>query len=203
MNHFIETVTEYYNQIYDIPLLYSLIVAVVLPFLVIAVGYLISLIGEAFGALFGMITAPVVSYAIINYVFFPGVMIHELAHASLAVLTGAKVTEVALFKKDGDSLGHVNFRNRGNILVVALQDIFISSAPMFVGAAVVYGCVHWIMILPHSLLWLKIILGYLGVAMFFHMTMSVPDIKVYIKGVPLFIVIIFIVTVILRLTGVI
>ncbi len=197
----INTIVEYYNKIYDIPLLYAAVVAILLPFLVIAVGYVIQIIGEALASIVGMVLAPDIAGALVNYVFFPGVIIHEMAHAFLAVITGAKITEVALFKKMDDSLGHVNFKNRGNIILVAIQNIFISSAPMFVGAVVVYGCFYWISILGKSLLWLKIILGYVGVSMFFHMTMSPADIKVYVKGIPLFIVIVFVITVILRLTG--
>ena len=151
----------------------------------------------------GMITAPVVAQGIVNYVMFPGVMIHELAHAFFAVITGAKITEVALFKVEDGALGHVNFKNRGNVIVVALQNIFISSAPMFVGAAVVVGCGIWLSVLPAGYIWLKIIIWYLMISMFFHMTMSPADISVYIKGVPLFIVILFVVFLPIRLLGVI
>ena len=198
-----ETIMEYYTKIYDIPVLYCLIIAVLIPFLVIVIGYFINLIGEAFAAIMGMITAPVVAQGIVNYVMFPGVMIHELAHAFFAVITGAKITEVALFKVEDGALGHVNFKNRGNVIVVALQNIFISSAPMFVGATVVVGCGIWLSVLPAGYIWLKIIIWYLMISMFFHMTMSPADISVYIKGVPLFIVILFVVFLPIRLLGVI
>ncbi len=194
---------EFFNKIYDIPLLYCAIIAVVLPFAVIAVGYLIELVGEAFITILGMIFSPSIACGIANYIFIPGVMLHELSHAFVALITGAKVTEIALFKKDGDSLGHVNFINRGNAVAVAIQNIFISSAPMYIGALIVFGCFFWIGLLPASLIWLKIILGYIGVSMFFHMTMSKADIKVYIKGVPLFIVLIFIIAVVFRLSDIV
>ena len=203
MDNFTNKVAEIYTKIHDIPILYCIIIAVLLPFIVIAVGYVISLIGEAIGVIVGIYLDPVVANAIINYAFFPGVMIHEMSHATLAILTGAKITEIALFKKEEDSLGHVNFKNRGNPVVVALQNIFTSSAPMFVGGAVVYGCFSWIGLLPAGLLWLKILLGYIGVSMFFHMTMSPADIKVYVRGIPFSIAIIFIIAVVLRLTNVI
>ena len=196
-------IIEYYNMIHDIPLLYCALVAVLVPFLVIAVGYFIHLVGEAFAQIISYALAPVVSQAIVNYVMFPGVMIHELAHAFFAVITGAEITEVALFKVEDGSLGHVNFKNRGNILLVALQNIFVSSAPMFVGGAVVVGCGFWLSILPAGYIWLKIIIWYLMISMFFHMTMSTADIRVYVKGIPLFIVILFLIAVPLRLAGVI
>ena len=200
---FLSFLVEQYNKVHDIPLLYCVIVAVLIPFIVIAVGFFIQLVGEALGQIVGMALAPVVAQGLINYVFFPGVMIHELAHAFFAVITGAKVTEIALFKVEDGALGHVNFKNRGNILLVSLQNVFISSAPMFVGAAVVIGCGLWLSVLPAGYIWLKILIWYLMISMFFHMTMSSADIKVYIKGVPLFIVILFLIAVPLRLTGVI
>ena len=196
-------IIEYYNMIHSVPLLFCALVAVLIPFLVIVIGYFINLIGEAFAQIVGMALAPVVAQGIVNYVMFPGVMIHELAHAFFAVITGAKITEVALFKVQDGSLGHVNFRNRGNIIIVALQNIFISSAPMFVGAAVVIGCGLWLSVLPAGYIWLKILIWYLMVSMFFHMTMSSADIKVYIRGVPLFIIFLFLIAVPLRLTNVI
>lgn len=202
MKEFLGQVVEYYNKIHDIPALYALIIAVLLPFVIIAVGFFIQLIGDALASGLSMMFAPQVASGLVNYVFFPGVVIHEMAHAFLAVITGAKITEVALFKHVDDSLGHVNFRNRGNIIVVALQNIFISSAPMFIGAVVVWGCFYWIHVLGHTLLWLRILLGYIGVSMFFHMTMSPADIKVYVKGIPLFIVIVFVVVFPLRYFGV-
>ncbi len=203
MSHLVEVITEYYNKIHDIPILYCAILAVVIPFLVIVVGYIINLIGEAFATIIGMALAPVVAQAIVNYVMFPGVMIHELSHAFLAVITGAEITEVALFKVEDGALGHVNFKNRGNIILRSLQNIFVSSAPMFIGAAVVIGCGFWLSVLPVGYIWLKIIIWYLMISMFFHMTMSPADISVYIKGVPLFIVILFVIAVPLRLCGVI
>ncbi|MCR5586657.1 MAG: hypothetical protein K6F77_03905 [Lachnospiraceae bacterium] len=196
-------VVELYNKIYSIPPLFALFVAIVLPFAIIVVGYLISLFSEALATIIGMALAPQVAQALVNYVFFPGVMLHESAHAFLAIITGAKVKEIALFKREGNSLGHVNFENRGNVFLVAIQNIFISSAPMFIGAAVLVGCYNGIKLLPESYLWLKIIIGYIGVSMFFHMTMSSADIRVYVKGIPLFMVIVFVITLGLRFFNII
>ncbi len=198
-----DVVVKYFNIVHEIPLLYCVLVAVLVPFVVIAVGYFINLIGEALAQIVGMAFAPVIAQGLVNYVFFPGVMIHELAHAFLAIITGAEITEVALFKVEDGSLGHVNFKNRGNAVVVALQNIFISSAPMFVGAAVVIGCGLWLSVLPAGYIWLKVLIWYLMISMFFHMTMSGADIKVYVRGIPLFTVILFIIAVPLRFLNVI
>ena len=198
-----DSIIEVYNKIHSIPLLFAFAVAILLPFAIIVVGYMIQLLGEAIATLFGIVVDPWLAHGLINYLTIPGVVLHELSHAFFAYVTGAKVIEVAPFKKDQNSLGHVYFRNRGNKLVVALQNIFISSAPLLIGTIVVYGCYCALFVLPASLLWLKIVVAYIGVSMFFHMTMSVADIKVYVKGIPLFMCIIFILAVILRLTNVI
>ena len=199
-------ITEIYTKIHDIPVLYCAILAVAIPFIIIAVGYLIGLFGEALATIVGMALAPQVAMAMVNYLFMPGVVIHEMAHAFMALITGAKITEIALFKKQDDSLGHVNFRNRGNALAVMIQNILVSSAPMYIGALVVYGAFYWMINIPGGTWYLitaKVLLGYLGVSMFFHMTMSGADIRIYMKGVPLLIPVLFIIAIPLRLTGVI
>ncbi len=191
---------------HDNPALFSIIVAVIFPFLVIALGFFIRLFGEALMTIVGMALAPVVAQAIVNYVFFPGVIIHEMAHAFVAIITGAEITEVALFKKEGDSLGHVNFKPRGNKVLVAIQSIFISSAPMYIGAAVIWGCFNWLTILPTGgvvFIIIRILIWYLMISMFYHMTMSNADIKVYVKGIPIFIIIMFVIVLAYRMAGII
>ena len=194
---------DVYNKIHSIPVLFSVVVAVLLPFAIIIVGFFIQLVGEAIATLLGIVVDPWLAHGLINYLTIPGVVLHELSHAFFAYVTGAKVIEVAPFKKDENSLGHLYFRNKGNKLVVSLQNIFISCAPLLIGSVVVYGCYCALFVLPSSLLWLKIIIAYIGISMFFHMTMSTADIKVYVRGIPLFMCIILIITVILRLTNVI
>lgn len=193
-----EDLKKIWEIIYGNPFVFAAFVAVVLPFAVILVGYAINLFGEAFATLVSFFVDPWLVYVIVNYLFFPGVMLHELAHALFAVLTGAKVTELALFKREGETLGHVNASMRGNMFMVSIQRIFISSAPMFVGTGVVLLCRYLILTLTIPL-WGKILIGYIGVAMFFHMTMSVEDIKIYVKGIPIFMGIVFVVSLIVKL----
>ena len=193
-----EDLKKIWEIIYGNPFVFAAFVSVVLPFAVILAGYAINLFGEAFATLVSFFVDPWLVYVIVNYLFFPGVMLHELAHALFAVLTGAKVTELALFKREGDTLGHVNASMRGNMFMIAIQRIFISSAPMFVGTGVVLLCRYLILTLTIPL-WGKILIGYIGVAMFFHMTMSVEDIKIYVKGIPIFMCIVFVVSLIVKL----
>ena len=194
------TTSELIKTVYENQFLFAAVVALLLPFVVILVGFIINYLGYAIAFLVGLFIDPRIVFNIINYLFFPGVMLHELSHAFMAIITGAKVTEVALFKREEDSLGHVAFINRGNLFLVSLQNIFASAAPMFCGAAICYGCYYGVTHL--AILWLRILLGYIGVSMFFHMTMSIQDIKIYIKGVPIFMGLIFIITLGLRFFGV-
>ena len=196
----IMTFDELVKYIYENTLLFPAVVAILLPFAVILAGLIINYLGYAIAFLVSLFIDPVIVFNMINYLFFPGVMLHELSHAFMAFITGAEVTEVALFKREEGSLGHVMFRNRGNIFLVSLQNIFASAAPMFCGAAVVFGCYFGITHI--TILWLRILLGYIGVSMFFHMTMSIEDIKIYVKGIPIFMGLIFIVCLLLRLFGV-
>lgn len=194
------TFTELVKYIYGNNLLFAAVVALLLPFVVIVAGFLIDHLSDALAFLVSLFIDPIIVYNIINYLFFPGVMLHEMSHALLAFLTGAKITDVALFKREEGSLGHVSFRNRGNIFLVSLQNIFASAAPMFCGAGIVYACYFGVTHI--TILWLRILLGYIGVSMFFHMTMSVEDIKIYVRGIPIFMGLLFIVTLALRLFGV-
>ena len=195
------TFTEICKDIYSNNILFAAVVAVLFPFAIIALGLFLNALRDALGVIVSFVTDPLIVYGAINYVFFPGVMLHELSHALFAFITGAEITEIALFKKEGESLGHVSFKNRGNLFLVALQNTFASSAPMFCGAAIVWGCYYGITHI--SILWIRILLGYIGVSMFCHMTMSVEDIKVYVKGIPIFMGLLFILTLVLRLFGVI
>ena len=194
------TIDELVKYIYGNTFLFAAVVALLLPFVVILVGLIINYLGYAIAFLASLFIDPMIVMNMINYLFFPGVMLHELSHAFLAFITGAEVTEVALFKREEESLGHVSFRNRGNLFLVSLQNVFASAAPMFCGGAIVFGCYYGVTHI--TILWLRILLGYLGVSMFFHMTMSVQDIKIYIKGVPIFMGLIFIVCLLLKLFGV-
>ena len=54
-------ITEYYNFIHDIPVLYALVLAVVIPFLIIAVGYFINLIAT----MIAVLAAVVVYFAVL------------------------------------------------------------------------------------------------------------------------------------------
>ncbi|MEI6144664.1 MAG: hypothetical protein WCP91_03655 [Candidatus Berkelbacteria bacterium] len=62
----------------------------------------------------------------------PGVIIHELAHGFACLFTGAKVSEMALFEKDG---GHVK-HTRPKVPIIG--PVIISLAPLIAGIVIIY-----------------------------------------------------------------
>ena len=193
---------ESLTQLYTNPFLFSAVLAVILPFVILILGAILEAVAGGFQYVLGNILhSHKLAFGIVNYLFFPGVMIHECAHALLALLTGAKVEEVALFRKQGNSLGHVTYRNRGNAFLVMLQNVFISSAPMYVGAVVLLVIRFVLGNDPEMVLWGRSLLYYLGISVFCHMTMSTADIKIYLRGVPLLIPILFVLILGFRLSG--
>ena len=191
------------NTIHDNLFLYSLALAVAVPVLIIVVGYALNLLQIGIAELLALFLDPWWVEMIVNTVFFPGVMLHELSHALMALITGAKLTEVKLFKKEGRSLGHIAFRPRGTKIMISIQEVFISSAPMYFGAMIVFASFKLMLLISWSAWLLKIFMGYIMASMFFHMTMSRQDIKVFVKGVPIVMLLVFTESLLLNLFGVI
>ncbi|MBR0132782.1 MAG: M50 family metallopeptidase [Lachnospiraceae bacterium] len=191
------------NSIHENMFLYSLALAVLVPVLVIVVGYAINLLQLGLAELLALFLDPWWVEIIVNYLFFPGVMLHELSHAFMALITGARLTEVKLFKKEGKSLGHIAFNPRGSKIMISIQEVFISSAPMYFGAMIVFAAFKLVLLIPWSAWLLKIFAGYIGVSMFFHMTMSTQDVKVFVKGIPIIMILVFAESLLLNLFGVI
>ena len=73
---------------------------------------------------------------IMNGLTFVGTIHHELSHALYALITGAKVTNVEVFKPKDDRLGCVEFIPRGNWFTKALQMTLSGIAPAGRNAAV-------------------------------------------------------------------
>lgn len=67
-----------------------------------------------------------------RYFLAPGVIIHELSHAFICFFTGAKVTQLSVFDKEG---GHVK-HSRSKIPVIG--PVLISTAPLIVGIVIIY-----------------------------------------------------------------
>ncbi len=62
----------------------------------------------------------------------PGVILHELSHALFCLITGAKITKISFFEKDGGSVEHTESK------LPILGSILISSAPFFIGLIAIF-----------------------------------------------------------------
>lgn len=133
-----------------------------------------------------------------NWISFVGVIHHELSHALFAIITGAKVTKIELFKPNGYSLGSVSFIPRGNLMMRSIQNSVSAVGPVLLGCITEY--VIYKFILPNTRVgWQKGIILYLMISIFLHMTMSLPDIKCWLKGVPVCFIITFILVIIFKI----
>lgn len=123
---------------------------------------------------------------IINKVTFLGVIHHELAHAIIFFLTGAKVVKMQLFTLNSRSghLGQVQVIHRGSWLLRNIQRTLGAVAPVFLGIANVAMILS--IVRNYDLYgWLDTFLYYLALSIFIHMDLSKEDVKVALKGLPI------------------
>ncbi|MFA4996215.1 MAG: M50 family metallopeptidase [Patescibacteria group bacterium] len=62
----------------------------------------------------------------------PGVIVHEFSHALMCLVTGAKISKMSLFDKEGGKVEHTSPK------IPIIGQIVISLAPIFFGAVVIY-----------------------------------------------------------------
>lgn len=132
-----------------------------------------------------------------NWLTFIGTIHHELSHALLLWVTGAKITKLELFRPRGDRLGQVAYVNRGNFILRSIQNTLSAIAP------VILGCISEYM-LYNILINCKSIIGvilviYVMVSILMHMTMSKQDLKSAIKGLPVCFILLVTITYITKL----
>lgn len=150
--------------------------------------FIIKIIANVFGVKFALIFA--------NYITFIGTIHHELAHAIVAFLTGAKLTEVHLFKPTNGSLGQVRYIARGNMFVQGIQNTMSAIAPVFLGICTEIILSRILMNYCTNLV-SYVVLLYIIISILLHMNMSQADVKVALKGVPACFIITFILLIIL------
>lgn len=173
---------------YLIPLYQALCV----PCVIFLVGYAVELIGKLLGTLFAKVFGEKTAFFIMNRLTFAGTVHHELAHALFAFISGAKVTKVELFRVRGTQLGCVEFCPRGNVFTKAVQISLASIAPVICGGMSL--CIGgWIWIRYCTQIWHYVLNGYLMVSIFIHMNMSRQDIKNALKGMPLTLVVCYVI----------
>jgi len=157
---------------------------------IICIGLFIHFIQFLINLLFSKLIGQDATYIFLNKITFIGVIHHELSHALLAFITGAKVVKVKLFKYDEEngSLGQVVFYPRGPFLLRCIQDLFSSIAPTLCGGISIFCLVHFI---TYNAIWKYIIFGILIFCIFIHMDMSTQDLKIAAKGIPILIITLF------------
>lgn len=168
----------------------SLVLTLGVVFFVIVVGFFMSLV-ERFQF---WLLAKVFNWSFAcffhNRLTFPGLVMHECAHAAFAMVTGSRVTEISVFDDDPGYIGHIRHEPRGPRALQAVQRTMCSCAPVIVGLALGVFMLKWILFgdLP---LWGKGILCYLEICVLNHISMSDVDLSHYVKNVWIFILPIF------------
>ena len=176
-------------------LICSLALIALFPVLGACVNFILSFILKS---ILGIIDKRGMAYMIfVNYLTIPGVIHHELSHALFAFLSGAKITEINIYRVSFDSLGSVSYSPRGPLLLRGLQCSLSSMAPVFTGLISEYFLIRLIINgrLPVLLLFL---VAYLIIAIGIHMDMSSQDILVYLKGCPCVFIILFIILLLVK-----
>lgn len=144
-------------------------------------------------------------YILDNYIFFHGVVVHELSHMIAAIVTGAKIIKFDLFKVDREkhSLGSVQVRMSRNKFIAYIQSFFISTAPLYMSCIIAIflskillspwynGEVNILEMLNLPQFWLFIIII---VPILAHADLSPEDIKVGLPGLIFISIMLFIIS---------
>ncbi len=185
----------------DNPVVNALIETILVFIIILIAGFLINTINTVITTSLAVIIGTVPAFIIRNYLTYPGTVHHELSHALLALLTGAKVKKIVLFPK-GNALGSVELETRGNIFFRSLQLSLSAIAPVFLGAVSLF--LMWRFLLPdlHKL-WQYILFWYFFISILFHMSMSGADYLNFFKGMLPTGLLIFLLFLILRVFGIV
>lgn len=160
-----------------------LVTALLLTFAIPVAGFIIEQLVKVLYSITASFVGNEFTYFIFNRLTFIGVFHHELSHALLATLTGAKVTKIVFFHPDGDRLGYVEYITRGNIVMRSLQQTMASIAPVFCGALTSAG-IYCYLGTGTFAVWQMVLLWYALISIILHMTMSGQDFKVMWRGIP-------------------
>lgn len=172
-------------------LIESAVYAISGPVVLVVLGLLIHWIDLTLTGAIARITNSSIAFVFRNYLTYPGTVHHELAHALLAFITGARVLRINLIPH-GNRLGSVEFEPRGNIILRSIQLSLSAVAPVICGAASMFMMLY--LILPKcSLAWHYVLFIYIFVSIFFHMTMSTQDTRNFLKGFPVCMLILFVI----------
>lgn len=159
----------------------------------ISLGFMVQLIASILVNILGVS----ITNFLLTKLTFIGVIHHELSHAFVAFITGAKVKKIELFTMfHKDRLGSVQFVPRGPFLLQSIQVVLTSIAPMIFGLISLYYLSN---VEIGSNIWLFIFVWYFRLSILIHTTMSTQDIKICFKGLP---VVIFLLIVFFTVSGI-
>lgn len=119
----------------------------------------------------------------INYLTFPGVILHELSHALLALMTGAEITHIRFFSRWQFSWLCIHPPTR-KLFTKSLQRGFSALAPAFCSLLWLYFLRRYLY--PYALdrPLMMFFFAYLCIAVILHASLSDADILVGLKGIP-------------------
>lgn len=169
-------------------LVQTLVIVLIIPILGLVIGQLQNIIAKVISRLLG----GKIAYIVINMLMFIGVVHHELSHALLALVTGAKIVSIELFHPQNGTLGKVKFIPRGNKIIQSVQLTLSAIAPVIIGCVSEYILITYVLASTESVV-IKCVVYYLIISILMHMTMSKQDIKNAIKGLPACSLLIFII----------
>lgn len=159
----------------------ALVTTLVVVSAVPVIGYTIDKIVMVIIKLLNKLLGSRITEFIVNKLTFIGTVHHELSHALLAILTGAKVIKVNAVKHEGDSLGSVSLVTRGPALLKSIQLSLTAVAPIICGAATSY-ILYIVLKTIEMEVYFKVLITYSLLSIIIHMRMSKADLKNYIKG---------------------
>ena len=148
--------------------------------IMLGLGCVVALVNWVISWVLAMIIGVIPTFLIMNFATYPGTVHHELSHALLIFLTGGKVEKICLVPSPA-TLGHVEFRTRGNIFFRSLQLSLSAVAPVLCG--LVTEALLFIYVYPAAVqTWQKVLFFYLAISIFIHLTLSIQDLINFFQG---------------------
>ena len=140
--------------------------ALLIPILIFFVGSVLELLTLVLVEFLSLFVGVNGAYLVVNYLSFIGTIHHELSHAIVAFLTGAKIVNIKLYNSEGNTLGSVSYYTRGNIVFKSLQSTLGAVAPMFCGYITITSLIRFAQPLLIEV-WQKILFWYLLIVVSF------------------------------------
>ena len=116
---------------------------------------------------------------------FIGVLHHEISHALVAFILGAKIVNCKLYEVKSRTLGHVDIIPRGGIVLESIQKGMCGLAPVICGILSNYALYHFFLSGLDKVEIKSFLAILLMVQISYHMSISKQDLLVALKGLPI------------------